>query len=172
MGQKEYQRTKSLDRQNEVIADKFAGIYGYGPELITGLVKMGNWTSKAYQFVNNLTFIDGEKINNAIDIEFIGFEDYDCHGNNINRAYSEINLLKRELSKSDLDPKLVKQMTKQLEQLEKTVNDSMKYSKDSTEYEKQLALYYKLTNNECPAAVVEEVEDAIEEAFDKALNNK
>ena len=160
---------KAIDRQNEVIADKFAGIYGYGPEKASSLIKLHNCKSKAEIFTEKIPLI-GKKANEMFNINYIDINDYDIHPNVIQRAHEEMKLLRREMAKTDCDPKLKKEMEKQVDAIEQIINDSMKVTKDSSEYEKRRAEYYKLVNSEYPDAITDELEDAIEEAFDKALN--
>lgn len=161
----------SLDRQNEVIADKFAGIYGYGPEQVSALMKMDKHESSAEKFVKKIPFI-GAKANEAFNIALIKINDYDCHPHNIQRANEEVNLLKRELSKADIDPKMAKEMESQINKIEELIKDCMKTTKDSSNYEKKKALYNAYIADKCPTAITDELEDKIEEAFDKVLENK
>ena len=166
-GQKEAVR-KSLGRQNEVIADKFAGIYGYGPAQVSALFKMDKIESKAEQFVKKIPLI-GEANNDSFNAALVDITDYDVHPHNIQRANEEIALLKREVEKADVDPKLKKLMNEQIAQMQAIVKEETKIIQDGSKSAKAKEAYYAYINGECPMAVDEEIEDKIEEAFDKAL---
>ena len=164
--QREYIK-KNIGRQNEVIADKFAGIYGYGPEQVSALMKLESHKSDAELFMEKIPFLD--KINNKYKILTLDINDYDVHPHDIQRAHEEIKLLKREINKADCDPKMKKVMQDQIDEIEDIINQSIKVRKNCTNYEKQKAAYYKLINNKYPDAITDELEEAIEKALDNAL---
>ena len=166
-GQKQEAR-KSLGRQNEVIADKFAGIYGYGPAQVSALFKMDKIESKAEQFVKKIPLI-GEANNDSFNAALVDITDYDVHPHNIQRANEELALLKREVEKTDVDPKLKKIMNEQIAQIQTILKEETKIIDDGSKSAKAREAYYAYINGECPMAVDEEIEDKIEEAFDKAL---
>ena len=159
---------KSLGRQNEVIADKFAGVYGYGPAQVSALFKMDKIESKAEKFVKKIPLI-GEVNNDSFNAAIIDLNDYDVHPANIQRANEEISLLKREVERTDVDPKLKKIMTKQIDQIQNLIKEEMKIVQDGSKSAKAKEAYYAYINGECPMAVDEEIEDKIEDALNKAL---
>jgi len=159
---------KSLGRQNEVIADKFAGIYGYGPAQVSALFKMDKIESKAEQFVKKIPLI-GESNNDSFNAAIVDLTDYDVHPHNIQRANEEIALLKKELERTDIDPKLKKMMTEQINQIQNILKEETKVIQDGSKSAKAREAYYAYINGECPMAVDEEIEDKIEEALNKAL---
>ena len=166
-GYKEAAR-KSIGRQNEVIADKFAGIYGYGPAQVSALFKMDKIETKAERFAKRVPLI-GESNNDSFNAAMVDITDYDVHPHNIQRANEEIALLKREVEKKDVDPKLKKMMLEQITQIQNILKEETKVIQDGSKSAKAKEAYYAYINGECPMAVDEEIEDKIEEAFDKVL---
>ena len=154
-------------RIDEVIADKFAGIYGYGPDQATALLKCDEWDSRAAKKIkqtgskkdkeNNLKY---EKVNMQI-------HRYDIHPQTIQRINEELKLLKREIEKDDVDPKLKEVMLEQVKQLEDILKDA------TTTYEKidknteARKLYNEYINDKYPDAVNDDIEEKIEECLDK-----
>lgn len=159
---------KNIPRQNEVIADKFAAMYGYGPELFTALEKLGTRKSDAKLFMESVPWL--KKYSDAFDIAILDINDYDSHPHNIQRAMEEIKLLEKELNKADCDPKMKKMIQSQINEIKESMNEVMKIRKNSTEYEKQKAIYYKLVHDQYPDAITDELENTIEDAFEKVIN--
>lgn len=156
---------KSLNRQNEVIADKFAGIYGYGPEQASALVKMHLQVSKASITVDKIPFI-GKSNNADYDEACKDVYKFDEHPHVIQRLNEEIKTLEYEIAKADIDPKLIEAAKAQVEQL-KTLRDTItKVTDDMTDKEKARAEFYNNINETDPDAVDEEIEKAITAAFD------
>jgi hypothetical protein len=157
---------KSLDRQNELIADKFAGIYGYGPEQGSALMKMDDIKSKASKFVDKLP--GGKDRNNRYNQVVMSLDKYDEHPHIIQRINAEINVLKYELNKG-CDPKyeaMIKYQIAQLEQLKITATTIVK---DFNQNQKAKALYNAYINQQEPDAVDAEIEDRINDALDALL---
>lgn len=167
MGYKELVK-KSTGRQNEVIADKFAGIYGYGPEQASALLKLTDRKSYAEIFMERSSIF--AKFNEAFKLATLDINNYDVHPHNIQRAYEEIKLLERELKKADCDPKKKEIIQNQIDQIKEIINETIKVRKNTNNYEKQKAAYYKLINDKYPDAITDELENKIEEALDKALS--
>lgn len=161
---------QSLDRQNEVLADKFAGVYGYGPELASGLAKMEETKSEAQQYMES----KGGRLAQAsknYDEAVRDICDYDCHPNHIQRLNEEIKLLKREVEKENIDPRYKLIIYNQIDQLEEILNKLTKTSKMLSEDENAQKMYNDYVNKNCPGAVEDEIEDKIEEALDKLIED-
>lgn len=168
---KEYLKSKNTGRQNEVIADKFAGVYGYGPDQVSALLKMHEYKSAAEKFVDKIPLIG--KLRNASFADALkDIHDFDVHPHVIQRANEEIKLLKAELEKTDLDPKLAKVIREQIKQMEDMIKKATTVVEESQKSEKVRAAYYAYINGEDPDAVNEEIEDEIHDALDKALEKK
>lgn len=162
---------KSLGRQNEILADKFAGIYGYGPAQATALLKLNNTPSIGSKAISKLGKL-GESINQRYDDAIKDLHDFDVHPHVIQRIMEEIKLLENELAKEDLDPKMKKVIEAQLKQLNDILDDATKVTKEMSKSEKAIALYNQFIRRECPDSVEKEIEDKIEKALDDALNGK
>ncbi|MBR6289261.1 MAG: hypothetical protein IKR19_08000 [Acholeplasmatales bacterium] len=160
---------KSLGRQNEVIADKFAGIYGYGPDLATALLKLEATASASEKAVDKLGKF-GKDINDKYTEAMLDINDYDVHPQVIQRIFEEIKLLENELKKEDLDPKVKKVIQDQLNQLREVIKIATTVKDEMNKREKTKTLYNQYIANECPDAVDKEIEDKIEESLDKVLN--
>lgn len=156
--------TDSIDKQNEVFADKFAGVYGYGPEQASSLYKMTMWRTKA-----DLK-LDGNPANEAINRAFLKIHKIDCHPQLVQRAREELKLLEREIAKDDVDPRLKKVMEDQIDQLYKIIEDMCDQYSKLTKDAKMKAAYNDLINNEDPDAISKVLEDAIEASLDKLID--
>lgn len=165
------QARASLNRQNEVIADKFAGIYGYGPDQATALLKLEDSPSNSEKFVNKLGGF-GRKANEEYNDLMRDINDYDCHPNMIQRIYEEIKLLENEIAKEDVDPRMKKVIQDQLNQLKEIIAENIKENEKFTKNQNAQRLYYAYVNDNCPDAVDQEIEEAIEKALDDVLNGK
>ena len=162
---------KSIGRQNEVIADKFAGVYGYGPAQGSALLKMEKHESNAAKFVQKIPVI-GAMQNDSFEIAYLDITDFDVHPQVIQRIHEEIKLLNNELKSSNLDPKLEKVLKEQIKELQDMIEDAINVAENASKVEKARANYYALINNTAPDAVTEELEDAIEKALNDALNKE
>lgn len=161
---------KSAGRQNEVIADKFAGIYGYGPELASGLLKMEKKQSRSEKFVDSIPVI-GKKANKRFNDAIRDIYKYDCHPHTIQRINEEIKLLEYELEKSDVDPKLKKVLKEQLNQLKKLRDECTTVTKNMTEEEIERITYFANVNSLDPDALDKELEDKINKSFDELIED-
>lgn len=169
--QKKYIKTKNIDRQDEVIADLFAGVYGYGPAQVSALLKMGDYKTSAEKFVEKIPIIG--KIKNQ-KFNDIGKDLYifDEHPHIIQRAIEEIKLLEDELKKSDLDPKLEAVMKAQIKQMKDLLEKATTIVDESQKSENSKKEFYKFIMNEDPDALSEEIEDEIFAALDAGLEKK
>lgn len=154
-------------RIDEVIADKFAGIYGYGPDQATALLKCDEWDSKAAKKIKEKGSKKDKESNLKYEKVNMQIHKYDVHPQTIQRINEELKLLRREVEKDDVDPKLKEVMLGQIKQLEDIIKDA------TTTYEKidknteARKLYNDYINDKYPDAVNEEIEDKIEECLDK-----
>jgi hypothetical protein len=162
---------KSISRQNEVLADKFAAIYGYGVELSSGLSKLYGEVTPAKKFINRFGNF-GEKINQSYDQLLRELYNFDSHGQPIQRIYSTIKTLKNELGKKDLDPKLKKSLQSQLDDIFKILVQNTTSSDKLTKDQNLQNSYYNFINMRYPDAIQEDLESAIEKALDDVLNGK
>ena len=162
------EKNDSLDRQNEVIGDKFAGIYGYGPEQSSALLKMENIRTKTDKIVEKIPVI-GRMINNDFHDSIKDLHLIDCHPQVIQRINSEISLLKDELKRGNLDPKLEKVIKDQIKDMEDIIKKATKSSEDLQGNEVAQAAYNAYIKNECPDAVSKKIDKSINDMMDKIV---
>jgi hypothetical protein len=160
---------KSLSRRNEIIADKFAAVYGYGPELSNGLLKMDNQKSKAYEVVDKLP--GGKKINDKYDELYKNINEFDCHPYSIQRINECIKVLEDELKQEAMDPKMKKVILEQLDQLKEIIKDATT-AKSEDERETKAAIYNAYVNNKLPDATTKEIEKEITDNLNKIMEKK
>ena len=160
---------QSTDRINEVIADKFCGIYGYGLAQASALAKMNKQVSRASQITSKIPFI-GKQRNDDYEAETIDLSRFDCHPAIIQRLNSEINLLQAEINKNDIDPKLQDSIEKQIEQMKKLRDNIMKVTNEMSKNEKLVAEYNKYVNDHEPNPLDDKVEEEIHKSFDELIS--
>jgi hypothetical protein len=156
----------SSDRRNEVIADKFAAVYGYGPELGTVLQKMESKPMKDEQIIAKIPFL-GESINKYWEKLSLNFNEFDCHPHNIQRINECIKTLEDELKQKDMDPKLKSVIMSQIKEMKSNVNttrDLINKDPNNIKY-----AYDAYVADELPDAVTKDIEDEINEELNKAL---
>lgn len=152
------------DKQNEIIADKFATINGYGPELQMALAKFGT-NNPVKDFVEKIPVI-GSMLNLSIEKSTADLFKFDEHPQNIQRIKSSISVLEFELNKSKLDPKVRKVIKEQIDQLNKVIEMTTKAEKDDTKADQYIANYNKFILDNDPYAINEDIEEKINEMLD------
>lgn len=168
-GEQAKQRAKnSINRQNEVIADKFAGIYGYGPEIARALTHLSFHETEAAKTMRKLGG-GFKKASRDFNDAWRHVTEFDEHPALVQRINEEIKLLEREIAKEDVDSKLKKVMMEQLADLKKILDDISDTSKKLNKDDKAETAYNAYIRDELPDAVEDEIEDEIEEALDKLL---
>lgn len=156
----------NADRKNEVFADKFAAVYGYGLALGTGLYKMDTHKSKADKFIAK---VFSDKINENFEMLCNQFFLHDCHPALIQRVNAVVHTLRAELAKEDLDPKVKEVLSKQLDQLESFIKELTTAMKNEDERQAVRKAFYKAVNENSPDALTKELEDEIERELDEGL---
>lgn len=114
-------------------ADNFATIHGYGAE-ITSLMNKFTYSNTDDILMRNLgdTFYGRMYATNIFLIEMIT-DPFDVHPRGGNRIQDQLDLLKHEMSKEDLDPKLKKEILADIKACETQINklvDTTKGVKD------------------------------------------
>ena len=109
---------------NEKIADNFASIYGYGAELTSALGKMetnkmGIVLSKN---IDNIPIV-GPLVNITQLPSYIITSAFDEHPIFIERCNDQIRILETELRKGNIDPKMKKEIEKNISEIEKTMDE-------------------------------------------------
>lgn len=163
------QAKQSIGRQNEVFADKFAGVYGYGPELLRALTKMDYTKSEAAKKLEE----HGGKFKKAskeFDEAVRDITEYDEHPSLVQRLMEELKLLRREYEKEDIDPRVKEVIKSQIDELEAILTEITRTSKKLSEDDQAKNAYNDYIRQNLPDAVEEEVEQAIEESLDRLLD--
>lgn len=153
-------------KQNEMLSDKFATIYGYGPELQSALSKMTLNTGSVEQFVEKIPLF-GPMMNLSYAESTSDFFKYDEHPQLIQRINSSISALEFELNKHNLDPKLEKTIKSQINDLKKTKDRVMTIEKDATKAQQFRANYNAYVNKEFPDSINKQIEEKINKELDE-----
>lgn len=157
---------KDPGRKNEVFADKFAAVYGYGMELTKGLYKMETNNDKASKFIAK---VFSDKINENFEMLCQDYFLYDVHPHLIQRANAVCHTLRAELEKEDLDPRVKDVLSKQLGELEGFIKQLTTAIKNEPERQAVRKAFYKAVNELSPDAVTKELEEEIEKELDEGL---
>ena len=161
----------SIERRNEVIADKFPAIYGYGVDMV-------ELQATFRDIVNNKEYKATEKLgkmghiaNDIYEEAMFDINDFDCHPNAVQRMHVALNTLKAEVKKDDIDPKVKKEIQLQIEEIEQVMDSFLNLSNKVQSIEKAQALYFQWVNNNAPDAINKEIEVDIERQLDAALED-
>ena len=110
---------------SEESADNFATMYGYGADLSTALLKLGTKDGNTSSFLmgkfDKIPILSTIMHFNEMPV-FILLGIIDAHPHNVNRVKDQIEMLKSELKKEDLDPKMVKYIKSDIELCEEALN--------------------------------------------------
>jgi len=171
-GKKDKDRIKnSIDRRNEVIADKFPAIYGYGVDVVSLQAKFRDITNnKEYKATDKLGKM-GRTANDIYEEAMFDINDFDCHPNAVQRMHVALNTLKAEVKKEDVDPKAKKEIQLQIQEMEEIMDSFLDVSNKVQSIEKAQALYFQWVNQNAPDAVNKEIEADIEKQLDLALED-
>ena len=161
-----------IDRQDEVFADKFAAIYGYGYELSNILEKLVDLSvnkSKAHDKLEQTE--EGRAWNKNYDKFMMKVNDYDVHPHNIQRIEEEIRVLQYELKNHSVDPKQATVIKLQISQLKEMQKRIMTAAKDADKDEKAKAEFYKYIHNKQPVGIDAKYEEYMNKILDEYLDN-
>lgn len=109
--------------RGEKIADNFTTIYGYGKDQASALSKM-----EGDEVLNNVNIPLITPMIGMLDavIHFVILM-VDEHPATIVRVRDQANYLRKELKKADIDPKMVKEINKQIDEIEDTAQQLINY---------------------------------------------
>lgn len=119
-------------RSNEMMADKFATTYGYGPAIQSALVKMTLGGIPIDEKLNNIPLIGAILKINSIPGEYL-VNIYDEHPNLIARIDDQIYTLQQELNKKNMSKEIRSAIQKDLAQLQQLKKDITSEGKNLTE---------------------------------------
>lgn len=113
------------DKKGEQFADSFATAYGYGPELVSGLMKLGKYDNvkitnagKATVFFRDLNNCLNEIINGLME----------CHGTEQERCKDCILKLRKDLAASDYPKGMKEDLEAEINRLEGMYQEYMTYT--------------------------------------------
>ena len=151
-------------RQNEVIADKFAAIYGYGAEQVSALSKL------------TLDLLPGEDVLSKLPFGNVlikynaemgkDYHKYDEHPNIMQRANTMIQSLEFELKKKDLDPEMKKIIQAQIKDMKACKEEFMKINDDDNAKARVEKAYAAVVDKKMPDATTEKLEEEINKQID------
>lgn len=127
--------------KDETLADNFATAYGYGSECMSAINKMmhaiqnnganNNNKKQTKKAIKSIPFLESF-IDLCVRLPLlILINIVDCHPNNAFRTKHQIDMLKRELEKSELDQKMKNKINSNIKDLEETLDDFTTVSKKS-----------------------------------------
>lgn len=129
--------------RDEKFADAFATSYGYGPDLATGLDKLGNHGSGLFA---NQMFNDFPLIGTILNLYKIPTQTisylFDAHPKTLARINNQLDYCKMELDNADLDPKMEKELRKNIKEIDSYIQ-KVYNGVDKTKVDFNDAFYYK-----------------------------
>lgn len=160
----------SLSRQNEVFADKFTAVYGYGIDLANALNILSDVTGqRSYQIANRMGD-RAKKINEIYTESLFDINDYDEHPNELQIISGNLHTLEKEFAKDDIDPRVREELTYQISEIKKIVDDMCNASTKTANISKKKAEYFKKLKDQDKTDPTSKVlEDYIDTILDDAL---
>lgn len=159
---------ESIDRRNEIIADKFTAVYGYGLDLGSALDKIDKTPSESYKIIAQMP--GGKKINDRWEEIYKDITEFDCHPHTIQRINENIKILEDELNRADMDPKMkgvIKSQIKDMKELTKEIGTRINKNPKGIQIGYDAYVYKEL-----PDATTEKIEQEINDNFNKLLKSK
>ena len=103
----------SIQYNDEKLADSFATMYGYGPELSSGLGKIGYKVYDSYSKINSIL---------AIPLYIIVLP-LDCHPDTITRMKTQVSYLEKELTNGVHDKATKQEIKNSINEINKCIDD-------------------------------------------------
>ena len=141
--------TSKLKYNNEQFSDNFATMYGYSDDLISALGKLSD--SKSDTNIFTKTFDNVPILSNIYylneNIISIIYGLFDEHPTELMRCKAQIDMLKRELEKNDLDPKMKRKIQYDLDVLEIRIKELIELNKAIKDKQYVKRAYYAFLYN-------------------------
>lgn len=129
-------------RSNERLSDDFANMYGFGPQLATGLIKMG--APYKYGVLSTLEADDIQKKTDDVIMQIYAL--IDAHPGHVDRAIAILEALEQDYkSMKKTDPAIKAAMMEDINEMKNLINDLKKTQKLLNEYNNK---YMKKTTKE------------------------
>lgn len=121
----------AFSRTNERLSDDFANMYGFGPQLATGLIKMG--APYKYGILSKLEADDTQKKIDDTIMQIYAL--IDAHPGNVDRVIAMLEALEQDYkSMKNVDPAIKAAMKEDIDELKNLINDLKKTQKIMKEY--------------------------------------
>lgn len=159
----------SSSRISEVIADKFAGIYGYGSEFADLMITFNTVSGSREYKATKKAKPKLNKYNDDFERALFNLNAFDCHPQEVQRVIEVLKTLKLEYEKDDIDPVLKKELIYQINQIEDKLNKMCDTASYIEEVDKDHAKFNKYIYEQDPSAVDEEIENIINSELDEVL---
>ena len=132
---------------NEKFADSFAVMYGYGSQLHSFLMKIDKYYVKELNIHQSRnTVVIAYKVFKYMLFDLLAYtlNMMDEHPKDLARIKVSVEYLKRELAKESLDPEVKLKLMRQIEDLNKLIDDYVNFPKDEDNIAIRRAYYKKL----------------------------
>lgn len=120
----------AMSRTNERLSDDFANMYGFGPQLATGLIKMGapyKYGVAAEVEANNVQ-------KKCDDLIMQIYAMIDAHPGNVDRVIAMLEALEQDYKTMKTEPEIKEAMMEDIKELRNLVDDLKKTQKIMKEY--------------------------------------
>ena len=148
-----------LGYNDEKLSDSFATMYGYGPEIASGLMKM-EYTPKT-----NMKIIEALQVVIYLPIEILTIP-CDEHPTGVTRAVTQIKFLEDELLSETTDPEMKKQIQSDIKSIQNELED---LRKNKNNYSSKVN--YKIISKWYSLVLYDLFGGDIRELFSKENNN-
>lgn len=125
-----YGKGLAMGRSKERLSDDFANMYGFGPQLATGLIKMGN--PYKYGVLSTVEATDLQK--RADDLVMQIYAIIDEHPSNVDRVLAMVDALEQDYKSLKAEPAVKAAMKEDLDALKAIANDLKKTQKLLKDY--------------------------------------
>lgn len=125
-----YSQKLAMGRSKERLSDDFANMYGFGPQLATGLIKMGN--PYKYGVLSSVEATDIQKRADDLVMQINAI--IDVHPSNVDRVLAMIDALEQDYKSLKVEPSIKAAMKEDLDALKDIGNDLKKTQKLLKDY--------------------------------------
>lgn len=159
--------------KGETIADNFTTAYGYGPELTSALNK-ARLESMGYldeKIVRSVPFLNIWYDFCNIPTNILSFI-LDGHPTDVHRCKHQIDMLNRELDKTDLDPKMKGRIRSDVKEIEKQIDTCTNVDYDNIQWlytNTWSAFLLALCNGDVRSAISKNNFELFDKAYDENL---
>lgn len=118
---------KSFTKQDEYTSDSFVAMYGYGPDLASGLLKLESSNPTIVDDIFKSTKIGALYFAFVVEsVDFIFGSIMSSHPATGKRIFNILDTLEKEYNKDYIDPKLKKETKKEIDEIRKLIDERLK----------------------------------------------